>query len=351
MKRFAALAAALMLTACIARAETLGFLAREAQTPLTATVAGEYRTVDIALTARVPDVPAMGVYMAEAARVEEQSEGEALYVAPPEKRRGIAYRRREEEVFAPETLPEDYRAYGCPLTAREALARFDVLLEPYLEALPGVAAPWAVLSGRSPLCLYDKEAGTWGEQVDARETGGYRVEYAPALCGAPLLGGEAPFARDLDAYFAEGANMDFDLAAFCKADVSATAEGEPWLSLRARLPRVTETLAESVDFAPLADVFEAVKALAAEGYLWRADSLEMVYYGFVYGERPAEDAYDPAAEERYLIKPVWALRGEFGTIPERENAPDYAEESAGQIALIDARTGEIIERSRVEAWP
>ena len=81
-------------------------LEKQAGTRWRETITAHGRTLDFDVAAEVPPVEAMGVYRVRQVRG-EQFRSQPQPELPP-KRRGIARRRRAEEVFAPGALPEGF---------------------------------------------------------------------------------------------------------------------------------------------------------------------------------------------------------------------------------------------------
>ena len=341
-----ALALAAALLGAGARADTLEDLRAQAAQPLTVSIEAYGRQIELEVQAEIADVDAMGVYLARQVSVRE-STGLPAVEQLPEKRRGIALRRRDPEAFAPDALPEDYRAFGHPQTAREAIDSAWALLGPYAEPLDGVVVKLEQVTGVSPHYFYDKNAGEWGEVAVSSAVGSYRVEYDVSLYGAPMLD-VYPFYRDWEAHRSENAYIDSTLSVRASAYVEVTEQGEPCISIYGELPDVQQTLAEAVDFAPLESVWATLCRMAEEGHLRQAFSLRLCYLGFCYGERPE----DFARPEAYLIKPVWVLNCEAYQDPDMQ-----AHMMSGELwwmeenIVVDAQTGELIERARVVSYP
>lgn len=342
-----ALLAGVTMGGACARAQTLAQL-RETATPLTQTIEAHGRTIALDAQPEFPEVDEMGVYVASVGW-EDRRTGEAVYVEPPPKRRGIVYRRKPRETYTPQTLPQDYRAINHPQTAQEAADTAWTVLAPFMEDASGVTAAWREVTVMQPYFLYDKRAGAWGEQAVPEETGWYSFTYDVSLFGAPMLSGR-PYIHDWESYNAENAWGDDTATARVSASVEAV-DGEACVMVTTVLPHVERTLAESVDFALLEPVYDALIDLTQEGMLREVHSLRLGYLAFVYGERPQEDL-GPYSEP-YLLKPVWVCSAEVYSRPEDEPF----DMGGGDIwrpeetVVFDAQTGELIERARVVAYP
>lgn len=346
-RRFAAaLLAALMMNACAALADTPAQLAEQAKTPWRETITAHGRELTFDVTAQVPDVEQMGLYRVTCVTEEDRRSQPAPEM--PSKRRGIAQRRKPSEVFSPEELDPQYRAFGNPLTAGEAVALAQQWFEQRVEQLSGVQIPLRTLKGWSPVYLFDKNAQQWLDVAVEGSVGSYSLEYEPAFMGAPLLKA-SPFYADADAFMEEGANMDDYYAPWWSASASI-AQWDQDRALMLSLPHLEETLAESVELAPLGKVLDTLRGLVQEGYLRDVQSLRLGYHAFLVGERPDPDA--PRDEnESYLLRPVWEAFGEAYPTPEEEATDHFGEIwKAECTVIIDAQTGEWITRQRAEGW-
>lgn len=346
-RRFAAaLIAALVMNACAALADTPAQLAKQAETPWRETIISHGRELTFDVTAQAPDVERMGVY-----RVTGFSEEDRRSLPAPElppKRRGIAQRPKPSEVFTAEELDPQYRAFGNPMTAGEAVQLADAWMSERTAKLPGVQTTLGTLTGWSPTYLFDKNAQKWLDVAVEGSVGSYSLAYEPTFMGAPILKA-SPFYADVDAFMEEGANQDDVYAPWW--DASATiSQWDQDRVLRLSLPQLEETLAESVELAPLSKVLDTLRGLVEAGYLRDVQSLKLGYHAFLVGERPDWDA--PRSEnESYLLKPVWEAFGEAYTTPEEEARDNYGEIWKMECTVvIDAQTGEWITRSRVESW-
>ena len=339
----------LALCAPAALADTLEQLREQAAQPLEATIEAYGRTIELNLPADVPDVDTMGVYLVEY-EGGEVSEGTPVYHEYPQKRRGIAMRTLPKEVFNLKTLPEDYHAFGHPLSGLEAIDSLWALLEPRVSQVDGVTAEITELQAYSPHYYYDKVKGEWGDLVIEGSVGDYWIDYEISLYGVPMLD-KTPFYRDLQAYWDEDANMDSMMFIRLDGNVDVTQEGEPCPQGWYGLPRVTGTLAQDVDFAPLDSIYGVLTTLAEEGHLRQAYWLRLCYEGFEYGERSGE--WTPAEERISLIKPVWVCFAEAYMKPNEEAYQmPYGELIPNEVHIvIDAQTGELIERARVVSYP
>ena len=293
----------LALCAPAALADTLEQLREQAARPLEATIEAYGRTIELNLSADVPDADSMGVYLAKYESGEVR-EGTPAQEELPQKRRGIALRARPKEVFSLQTLPEDYHAFGHPLTGFEAIDSVWALLEPRISLVDGVTAEVTDLQAYSPHYYYDKVKGEWGDLAVAGSVGTYQIDYDVSLYGAPVFR-RNPFYRDQQAYLDEGAVEDSVMFVSLNAAVEVTQEGEPCAAGWYGLPRVTGALAQNVDLAPLESIYDVLTTLAEEGHLRQAYWLRLGYEGFEYGERPRE--WKPTEERDFLFKPTFRL--------------------------------------------
>lgn len=335
MIRRMAVLAALLLMLGAARAETMEALSMQAQTPWRETIEAYGRTLVFDVSAQLPQVEQMGVYTVSAVGLEERRPAPQLEAAP--KRRGIALRRKETEVYPVGALPQDYAAFGNPYTAAQALLDAQAHLEPVLAQAEGTRVQAETVSGFSPLYLYDKNAGAWLETAAPGDVGEYHMDYALLFEEAPLVS-VWPFYRDWEACRAEGADNDYPPC----WSVFASMRSPESYTVVASLPCREETLRESVDFAPLDRAFDVLRALAREGYLRRVHEMRLVYGTFLAGT---------GEETHCLLKPVWAVRAEAYKSPEMQASDDYGEHwEMEETILIDAQTGELVERLRAD-WP
>lgn len=334
----AALALCLLAAALApaARADTLAELALQAGTPWQETITAHGRMLSFDVTAEVPQAGAMGVYRVRQVR-QEQWRSLPQPELPP-KRRGIAQRRKDDEVFAPDTLPEDYAAFGNPYTAAQFLADTQARLAPVLAQAEGVQARWTALTGVSPVWLYDKNAGQWLGTAIEGAVGGYSLDFSLAFMGAPLEEG-APFYRDADAYFAEGGRQFAAPSWF----VHASAEGGEAYSVYASLPALVQTFEEEAELVSLSRVLDVLRELVQEGLLRAVNRLTLGYGTFAVAEEEGDDA---------LLTPVWAAKAEIYQDAQSEPYEAYGEVwRSERTVFIDARTGALIEREWAQRWP
>ena len=333
----AALALCLLMAMIVpaARADTAQELALQAQTPWRETITAHGRTLDFDVTAEVPQVGAMGVYRVRQVR-DEQWRSLPQPELPP-KRRGIARRRKADEVFAPDALPVDYASFGNPYTAAQFLADTQARLAPVLAQATGTQARWTELTGISPVWLYDKNAGQWLDTAIEGAVGGYSLGYSLTFMGAPLAEGR-PY-RDWEAFYAEGREQIFPPSWF----VSAAAESGEAYSVYASLPALVQTIEAEAELVPLSCVLEMLRSLAQEGLLRAVENLTLGYGTFAVAGEESGDA---------LLLPVWTARAEI-----YQNAQSEPHESDGDVwrsqetIYIDARTGALIDLEWVEHWP
>lgn len=336
------LLAALLLPAGAARADTVAQLAGQAETPWRETVAAHGRELTFGVAAEVPDVAAMGLYRVSAAS--DEARNPAPEPEYPPKRRGIAQRSKPEETIPAEELGPDDRAFGNPLSAKEAVALAESWFAPRLAELPGVERTLESVVCGSPVYLFDKNAQQWLGTAVEGGVGSYRLNDAYAFMGAPLLS-SSPFYVDFEAYADEGAYRD--ATPFWNA--YAHVEGPEHHVFGFSLPRLEEALEGSVALAPLEAVTGTLRELARAGYLRSVERLTLGYRAFCVGERPQGDA--PGEETDYLLMPVWAAYGEVYASPEEEARDFYGETWKNeQTILIDARTGAWLTRERVAGW-
>ena len=335
IRRMACLAALLLLALGVAHAETMEALSAQAQTPWRETIEAWGRTLTFDVEARLPQAERMGIYAVSTVGLEARMPAPQMETAP--KRRGIALRRKETEVYPIGALPQDYAAFGNPYTAAQALWDAQTCLEPVFSQAEGTRAQAETVSGFSPLYLYDKNTGTWLETAAPGDVGEYHIDYALFFEEAPLVSVQ-PFYRDWEAWRAEGADADYPP---CWSVFASMRSAESY-TVVASLPCREETLRESVDFAPLERSFDLLRALAQEGYLRQVHEMRLVYGTFLAGA---------GEETRVLLKPVWAVRAEAYQSPELQARDDYGEHwEMEETILIDAQTGGLIERLRVD-WP
>ena len=328
-----------LLTAALAptaRADTVAELAIQAQTPWRETIAAHGRTLCFDVTAEVPQAETMGIYRVQPVR-QEQRRSQPQPGLPP-KRRGIAQRRKEDEAFAPDTLPADYASFGNPYTAAQFLEDAQARLSSVLAQAEGVQAQWTVLTGLSPVWLYDKNAGQWLGTAIEDAVGGYSLNYSLTFMGAPLADG-SPYYRDAEAYFAEGGRRLASPSWYAYA----AAESAEEYSIHAALPALVQTIEAETELIPLSRVLDVLRALAQEGLLRTVGRLTLSYGTFAVEGEESGDA---------LLLPVWVAKAEI--YREAQSEP-YA--SCGEVwhsqetVYIDARTGALIEREWVQGWP
>lgn len=332
-RRMACLTAVLLLALGASRAETMEELSAQAQTPWRETIEAHGRTLTFDVTAQLPQAEQMGIYTVSTVSLEERMPAPQLEAAP--KRRGIALRRKETEVYPIGALPPGYAAFGNPYTAAQAISDTQARLAPLLAQAEGTRIQMEAVSGYSPLYLYDKNAGAWLETAAPGDVGEYHMDYALLFEEAPLVS-VWPFYRDWEACRAEGADNDYPPC----WSVFASMRSPEAYTVVASLPCREETLRESVDFAPLDRAFDVLRALAREGYLRRVHEMRLVYGTFLAGA---------GEETRVLLKPVWAVRAEAYKSPEMQASDDYGEHwEMEETILIDAQTGGLIERLRVD---
>lgn len=337
--RFRAALALCLMTAAFAsaaRADTAAELALQTQIPWRETIAAHGRTLRFDVTAEVPQVEAMGVYRVRQVR-QEQWKSQPQPELPP-KRRGIAQRRKDEEVFAPDALPGDYAAFGNPYTAAQFLADTQARLAPVLAQAKDVQAQWTALTGISPVWLYDKNAGQWLGTAVEGAVGSYRLEYVLTFMGAPLAEG-TPFCRDWEAYYAQGGRLFAPPSWFAHASAGS---GEEY-SVYASLPALVQTIEAETELVPLSRVLDVLRALAQEGLLRAVDRLTLGYGTFAVAGEESGDA---------LLTPVWTAKAEIYQDAQSEPYEAYGEvwRSVGTV-YIDARTGALIEREWMQSWP
>ena len=327
-----------LLTAALApaaRADTVAELAIQAQAPWRETITAHGRTLCFDVTAEVPQVEAMDVCRVRPVRG-EQWRSQPQPELPP-KRRGIAQRMKDSEVFAPEALPVDYAAFGNPYTAAQFLADTQARLAPVLAQAEGVQARWTSLTGISPVWLYDKNAGQWLDTAIEGAVGGYSLDFSLAFMGAPLAEG-TPFYRDAETYFAEGGRQFAAPSWF----VHASAESGEAYSVYASLPALVQTFEEETELVSLSLVLDVLRELAQEGLLRAVDRLTLCYGTFAVAEE-GDDA---------LLMPVWVAKAEIYQDAQSEPYESYGEVwRSERTVYIDARTGALIEREWVQGWP
>ena len=322
MRRFAMLAVALVLLAGCARADTPQELRTQAQTPWRETISAYGREIVVDVTAQMPDVEQVGVYRVCTVEAEDDA-GEAPVYAQVQKRRGYAVRRWPEEAVPVDQIDRTLHAYGCPVSAGEALDRVRAFLHDL--GAQGVTLDVQALTVRAPRYLFDKRTGEWGAQVDGSETGVYEFDVACTLDGMPVE--LSPFA------WRDRRNVSF----------GAPEPVLPWYSLlmnvggtyrwlRARVPSVVEVTARDVALCPLSDVQAQLRALAREGLLRDVAGMRLAYVSFGY------------AQEQGIceLRPVWICTSEI-YYDETSGPEDTFYEPWMEDVLVDAQTGEVIE--------
>lgn len=328
-----------LLTGAIAPAalaDAVAELALQAQTPWRETITAHGRTLCFDVTAEVPQVAAMGVYRVRQVR-DEQWKTMPQPELPP-KRRGIAQRRKEDEVFTPDALPADYASFSNPYTAAQFITDTQARLSQVLFQAAGTQARWTELMGISPVWVYDKNAGQWLDTAIEGAVGGYSLDYSLTFMGAPLAEGR-PFCRDWEAYYEEGGRLFAPPAWFAHA----SAESGEEYSVYASLPALAQTIEAETELIPLSRVLDVLRALAQEGLLRAVSSLTLAYGTFAVAGEESGDA---------LLLPVWMARAEIYGDAQSEPYEAYGEVwRLNETVYIDARTGALIEREWVQGWP
>lgn len=324
-----------------ASADTMKELARQASTPWRETIETFGRTLDFDVTAQLADAAQVNMYRVTELRGEERKR---IPNAPtPEKRRGIAYRTRPSETYTLLTLPQDYHAFGNPITAQEAIAAADARLAPVLSGAPGTQAQLAQVTAYSPEYVYNKNTGEWGGVAVEGDVGSYKIEYQLTLDGVPLFAGQ-PFYLDGEAYLQEGASR-YRVPYW---NAYSLVEAQEDYHAAACVPVVQQVICENVALAPLDSVWASLRALAQEGYLREVYDLRLSYTAFCVDELTQGENTDG----EYLMKPVWVASAEAYEDPAREATNRYGEIWKNEVYIfLDAQTGELIERSYVTAWP
>ena len=322
MQRFAMLAVALVLLAGCARADTPQELLTQAQTPWRETISAYGREIVVDVTAQMPDVEQVNVYRVCTVEA-EGDEGEAPVYPQVQKRRGYAVRCKPEEAIPVAQIDREMYAYGCPVSAGEALDTVNAFLDG--SGAQGVTLDVQAMTVRSPRYLFDKRAGEWGAQVDEGETGVYEFDVACTLYGVPVE--LSPFA------WRDSRNANF----------GAPEPVLPWYNLfmsvggtyrwlRARVPSVVEIAARDVELCPLSDVQAQLRALAQEGLLRDVACMRLAYVSFGYAQE----------QEICELRPVWVCTSEI-YYDETSGPEDTFYEPWMEDVLIDAQTGEVIE--------
>ena len=322
MQRFAMLAVALVLLAGCARADTPQELLTQAQTPWRETISAYGREIVVDVTAQMPDVEQVNVYRVCTVEA-EGDEGEAPVYPQVQKRRGYAVRCKPEEAIPVAQIDREMYAYGCPVSAGEALDTVNAFLHGL--GAQGVTLDVQAMTVRSPRYLFDKRTGEWGAQVDESETGVYEFDVACTLYGVPVE--LSPFA------WRDSRNANF----------GAPEPVLPWYNLfmsvggtyrwlRARVPSVVEIAARDVELCPLSDVQAQLRALAQEGLLRDVACMHLAYVSFGYAQE----------QEICELRPVWVCTSEI-YYDETSGPEDTFYEPWMEDVLIDAQTGEVIE--------
>ena len=322
MQRFAMLAVALVLLAGCARADTPQELLTQAQTPWRETISAYGREIVVDVTAQMPDVEQVNVYRVCTVEA-EGDEGEAPVYPQVQKRRGYAVRCKPEEAIPVAQIDRETHAYGCPVSAGEALDTVNAFLHGL--GAQSVTLDVQAMTVRSPRYLFDKRTGEWGAQVDESETGVYEFDVACTLYGVPVE--LSPFA------WRDSRNANF----------GAPEPVLPWYNLfmsvggtyrwlRARVPSVVEIAARDVELCPLSDVQAQLRALAQEGLLRDVACMHLAYVSFGYAQE----------QEICELRPVWVCTSEI-YYDETSGPEDTFYEPWMEDVLIDAQTGEVIE--------
>lgn len=322
MRRFAMLAAALVLLAGCARADTPQELLAQAREPWRETIFAYSREISIDVTAQMPDVGQVNVYRVRTISA-NGDEGDSPRYEQVQKRRGYAVRRKPEEAVSVGQIDREMHAYGCPVSAGEALDAVNAFLNG--SGAQGVTLDVRAMTVRSPRYLFDKRAGEWGAQVDESETGVYEFDIACTLEGVPVELSTAAWRDSRSAVFGapEPVLPWYDVF----ANVGGTYR---WL--RARVPSVVEVTARDVALCPLADVQAQLRALAQEGLLRDVAGMRLAYVSFGYAQE----------QEVCELRPVWVCTSEI-YYDETSGPEDTGYEPWMEDVLIDAQTGEVIQ--------
>ena len=316
------LAAVLALTAGVAQADTPDELRAQAQEPWRETIKAYGRVIVFDVTAQMPDAAQVNVYRVCTVN-SEGDEGDAPVYAQVQKRRGFAVRRKPEEAVPVVRIDRTLHAYGCPVSAGEALDGVCAFLDAL--SVQGVTLDVRAMTVRSPRFLFDKRTGEWGAQVDESETGVYEFDIACTLDGLQVELSPFVWRDSRDMRFGEPEPV------LPWYDVFANVGGT-YRWLRARVPSVVEVTARDVALCPLADVQAQLRALAQEGLLRDVTGMYLAYVSFGY------------AQEREVceLRPVWICSCEI-YYNETKGPEDTGYEPWIQDVLIDAQTGELIE--------
>lgn len=329
-----------------AAADTLGEIAEAAKEPWRETVEAHGRQIVFDVTPQVPDAERIGVYHVTQEQVSDIA-GEYPYSKSeyPEKRRGIAFRSKPDDVFTPDTFDPAYHAFGSPDSAQDVLSRAQEMIAPHAQE-PGLGIAWETLTGSSPAYIYNKNTGEWGETAIEGAVGSYRIGFETTLYGVPLLGAGEGRSIGLFVRAAERYEMVQKYVPSWKTQYLSYTPAYHALNLT--VPHVTQVLEEDAELASLNEVRAVLRGLAQEGLLRGIDTMRLGLMAFAYHDAQEESmVYDVQEGEVFLLKPVWVCQCEMVDSPDEEPSIFMEIEQMRYTVAIDARTGELIRASWV----
>jgi len=314
----------LMMMTSWAMADTAQELYIQAQTPWQETLHAFGREIVLDVKIEMPDVQTLNIYRAQTVSAREMT-GDYVSRKQLPKKRGLAVRRKPEEVIPVAQIDRAYRAYDNPLCAGEAMDTVQAFLDAMMEEAQGVSAVLETMTVESPRFVYNKNTGEWLGQAYTDETGGYHFECGYWLDGVRVERHAYPQWRD-------HRNVSFDIptpdSAYWSSHLHVEDGGR--LTLDASMPSIVRVTQESIALAPLEATKDALRTLVERGLLRSIKRMALVYAGFDYGEG-----------EEWEIRPVWMIDAEI-YYDETRSAYDYGEPWY-ECVLTDARTGEIIQ--------
>ena len=283
------------------------------------------REIVLDLSVSVPDCETLGIYRVSTVSSREMT-GERVSRVQPEKQRGIANRTKPEAPVAVSMIDRAYHAYGNPVSAGEAIDAVRAFLNPVLENVQGVKLRLEEMTVRSPLFVYNKDTGEWGEQVYPDETGSYTFTGGYWLDGLEI----APFRYP---HWLDGRKYPFGTVfpetPYWTCYLSVAENNCRTMDIS--VPTVIEKTADVIELAPFEATKASIRALAEQGLLRAVLGTRMVYAAFDCGE---EDVWE--------LRPVWMTEAEIYW-DETKTSEDTGYEPWFETVLTDVRTGEIIE--------
>lgn len=318
------LAVLLSLTLGCARAQTLPELTMQAEEPWRETISAYGREIQIDVTPVVPDTEHMGIYRVTTVDI-QKVEGNSPVRETVRKKRGYAYRTKPSNVYDDaQSLDPDSRAYGNPLTTGEALG----LAQGFAQSVQvqGVEIALEQITIHSPVYIFNKNTGEWGEQLYEDEVGTYHFKFGFALDGVTI--------RNSGNLWLDSSSYTFDepqpqLPYWIG---SAMIGEQDYRMYGMSAPSVLEQTTQDVQFAPLEATKASLRSLAERGLLRDVVSMELVYVGF-----------DCGVGEVWELRPVWQCEVEIYYDAEADES-DYGWNKNYSNVITDARTGEIVQK-------